>query len=232
MICPAAILRPSIQALLLAGLLAGDLSAATDAALPPDAYPATRYDALAKKSPFSLASTEEVVTAGFADNLILLGAARIGDTRMATLLDRTSSRTFTITGVPGADGIELVDVTDMADPKTATASIKKGGEIARIRFDPMLLTTGGQPGAPGVQPAQPGNPVPPGGITGAPVLVPPRPQSNQLPNSANTPKIGVHGGMPPNASAQPGGAPPAPRPSGRRRIIIPSQPAQTNPAKP
>ncbi len=170
---------------------------------PPVPYETARYEMLWKKSPFTLASTEEIVTAGFADNLILMGVARIGDQAIATVMDRSTSQRQTVTMNPNAQGLRLISVGDMSSPLKASVRVQLGSETAEIRFDPMLVQSGPAPGVPQVpvvpgQPPRPGQPVP----------------AIQIPNTPQR-------ANPASGTIVP---PPPARTGGRRRVIIPNQP--------
>jgi hypothetical protein len=131
----------------------------------PDGLPVNRYAALWQHSPFTIASVEQVVVqAGFASKLALVGIARIGSEDIVTLLNKESQERFTVGAKPNDQDLKLVSVEPNADPLKAAATIQKGGEVAKVRFDQSLLAAQApQNAAPnGGQQPGPGNGQPPG----------------------------------------------------------------------
>ncbi len=180
----------------------------------PAGYPAERYEILWQKSPFTLASVAtEQAKPGFAESLVVTGVARIGDEDFLMLFDKKSQERLMLSSTKSAGGIELVTLNASPDPLKTTATVRRGGETAVVRYDPSLLTAPGaaqaaaRPGMPG-QPnmsLQPGMPNP-GGIQ-PPTAYPPAIQQPPVPG----------GYQPvPGSGVAPGGQP---IPSPARRII-------------
>ena len=125
-----------------------------------------RYEALAKKSPFTAVAAEE--TAGFAQDLALAGFVRLKGEDFVMVANRATADRFLVgkKESPSARGLVLVEV--MKDPQgDATkmkAKVKKGGEVATISFQAASAPPpAGQPVGqvpPGPGQALPGQPAP------------------------------------------------------------------------
>ena len=139
----------------------------------PEGYAVERYSALWEHSPFSLATVQPQAQPSFAQNLALVGIARIEGEDMVTLLNRVSQERFTVGTEPNADGIAVVSVDTDSDPLKTRVSIRKGSEVATVSFDKGLLALTQSPPPPpaGVpaQPAAPNNTQPPETVQVAPV---------------------------------------------------------------
>jgi len=126
-----------------------------------------RYEALAKKSPFTAVAAEE--TAGFAQDLALAGFVRLKGEDFVMVANRATADRFLVgkKESPSARGLVLVEV--MKDPQgDATkmkAKVKKGAEVATISFQAASAPPppAGQPVGqvpPGPGQALPGQPAP------------------------------------------------------------------------
>lgn len=122
-----------------------------------------RYEALAKKSPFTAVAAEE--TAGFAENLALAGFVRLQGDDFVMVANRATADRFLVgkKESPSARGLVLVEV--IRDPKgDATkmrAKVKKGTEVATLSFEAPSSAPPSPAGQPGAQvPPVPGQPVP------------------------------------------------------------------------
>jgi hypothetical protein len=146
---------------------------------PPPALPTTssglpatlqysRYAALGKKSPFTLASSTEQ-TADFAKDLFLAGFVRLGGEEFVLVANKTKADRVLVGKKisPSAQGMVLVEVKkdSSGDPSKLEAKIKKGNEVAFIKYEGtgggavLPMATGqpptpvpNNPNLPGVQP--------------------------------------------------------------------------------
>jgi hypothetical protein len=133
---------------------------AADAAIP-HGYPVERYAALWERSPFTTASVSDAVQEEPAAKLALAGVAKIGDEDIVTLLNKDSQERTLVTQTPNAQGYKLVSVEQNSDPLKVVATLQKGTESLKVRFDPGLLTAqSGQPQPTGQNPPPNGMPMP------------------------------------------------------------------------
>jgi len=146
----------------------------------------SRFAALGKKSPFTLASSTEEA-ADFAKDLVLAGFVRL-DGEDFVMVANKSNPARVLVGKrpsPSAQGMVLVEVKKdpAGDARKMEARIKKGGEVATVKYEATggggsvaaSPVAGGQPGMPAPNapnipgmPAQPGQvqPGPLGGVQG------------------------------------------------------------------
>ena len=162
----------------------------------------SRFAALGKKSPFTLASTTEE-NADFAKDLILAGYFRTDGQDFVLIANRTQPVRLMVgtQASPAAQGLVLVKVErdPSGDPTKLRAQIRKGSETAMLKYE-ASSTPAGQP-APGQ--AAVGQPPAPGQV------VPGQPVAGQ--------------GIP----AMPGQKPAQPPPIIRRRVVpIPPAPSR------
>jgi hypothetical protein len=148
--------------LLLAFVLSLGFSALPAAESPvPQGFPAERYEALWKKSPFTLSSAgPEDGPAGFAQNLALTGVAQVGSDTLITLFNRQTQQRFLVSTKEPVDGINLVSVTTDRDLSKVSAVLKKGGETGTVKYDMATINmpsanAGGPP--PNMPPPSPDN---------------------------------------------------------------------------
>lgn len=134
----------------------------------PTILPPSRYAALGKKSPFTLASTTEEA-ADFAKDLVLAGFVRLDGEEFIMVADKTKPNRVLVgkKPSPSAQGMLLLEVKKdpSGDPAKMEARIKKGSEVATLKYE--VTGGGGAPSAPGMgQPvaAAPGTPTPPGTV--------------------------------------------------------------------
>lgn len=133
--------------------------------LPSSGLPTTldfsRFAALGKKSPFTLASTTEEA-ADFAKDLVLAGFVRLEGEDYVMVAYKTKPQRFLVGKKPSlaAEEMILLEVKrdPSGDPTKMEARIKKKGEIATLKYE---VTGGGTP-PPNVAGAQPGAPAPGG----------------------------------------------------------------------
>jgi len=151
----------------------------------PGALNAGRFAALAKKSPFTLASTSEE-SADFAKDLILAGYFRMDGQDFVMVANRTQPTRLMVgtQASPAAQGLVLVKVErdPSGDPTKLRAQIRKGSETATLKYEASAASAGqpaagqavaGQPPVPGQ--AVPGQPV---AGQGAPALPGQKPAQN------------------------------------------------------
>jgi len=129
----------------------------------------SRFAALGKKSPFTLASTTEE-SADFAKDLILAGYFRTDGQDFVLVANRTQPTRLMVgtQASPAAQGLVLVKVErdPSGDPTKLRAQIRKGSETAMLKYESSSAPAGqpapgqaaiGQPPIPGQ--AAPGQPV-------------------------------------------------------------------------
>ena len=150
----------------------------------PKALDLSRYGALGKKSPFTLASA--TAEADFAKDLVLGGYVRMDGEDYVMVANKTKPDRILV-GMkpsPAAQGMILVELKKdpSGDPSKIQAKIKKGTEMATLKYEsiggggasavPIPVATQSQPPIPGL-PAQ-ANPgqrsQSPGGQTPSPMI--------------------------------------------------------------
>jgi len=149
--------------------------AASATASLPAALSAGRFAPLARKSPFTLASTTEE-NADFAKDLILAGYFRMDGKDFVLVANRTQPTRLMVGTQPSAaaQGMILVKVErdPSGDPTKMRAQVRKGTETAMLKYE--VASPGAvPPGQPGVVQAAPGQVVP-----GQPAI-PGQPQAGQ-----------------------------------------------------
>lgn len=133
----------------------------------PQGYTAERYSALWERSPFTIASAADAAPAEpVAAKLVLAGVVKIGSDDIVTLLNKDSQERILVTQTPNAQGYKLVSVEQNSDPLKVVATLQKGTESIKVRFDPsqFVVQSSSQPQPPGQNPLPnanlPGMPVP------------------------------------------------------------------------
>ena len=120
----------------------------------------SRYAALGKKSPFTLASSTEA-PADFAKDLVLAGFVRIEGEDFIMVANKTRPDRVLVgkKPSPSAQGMLLIEVKKdpSGDPTKMEARVKKGTEVATLKYE--VTGGGGAPPAP-VATGQPSVPVP------------------------------------------------------------------------
>ena len=138
---------------------------ATSSSLP-KALDLSRFEALGKKSPFTLASA--TAEADFAKELVLGGYVRMDGEDYVMVANKTKPDRILV-GMkpsPAAQGMILLELKKdpSGDPSKMQAKIKKGTEMATLKYEsmgggappaPIPVATQGQPPIPGM-PGQPG----------------------------------------------------------------------------
>jgi hypothetical protein len=122
-------------------LFPAGLIRAEETPFPPVAYPPDRYDALARRSPFMLATVEKApaVQPGWASGFVLAGGAQSEGETFIIVADATANKRFVVTSAPNPDGIRLVKIVMNANPAKVVATIEKGGQQADIRYPPEII---------------------------------------------------------------------------------------------
>ena len=134
----------------------------------PKALEVSRYAALGKKSPFTLASA--TAEADFAKDLVLGGYVRMDGEDFVMVANKTKPDRILVgmKASPSAQGMILLELKKDAsgDPSKMQAKIKKGNEMATLKYEAMgggappmaavPVPGQGQPPVPGLpgQPAQ------------------------------------------------------------------------------
>jgi len=124
---------------------------------------AARFAALAKKSPFTLASATEE-NADFAKDLILAGYVRLDGQDFVMVANRSRPDRLMVgtKASPAAQGLVLVKVErdPSGDPTKLRAQIRKGTETATLKYEASTAPAGQPTPAPtgSVPPGMPGQP--------------------------------------------------------------------------
>ena len=128
----------------------------------------SRFDALGKKSPFTLASA--TAEADFAKELVLGGYVRMDGEDFVIVANKTKPERIMVgrKPSPSAQGMVLQDLKKdpSGDPSKLQAKIKKGTEMATLKYEitggggapvaPIPVAAQGQPPIPGLPAQQPG----------------------------------------------------------------------------
>jgi hypothetical protein len=128
----------------------------------------SRFEALGKKSPFTLASA--TAEADFAKELVLGGYVRMDGEDFVIVANKTKPDRILVGRKPSppAQGMVLLDLKKdpSGDPSKLQAKIKKGTEMATLKYEitggggapvaPIPVAAQGQPPIPGLPGQQPG----------------------------------------------------------------------------
>lgn len=203
----------------------------------PAPLPASRYEKMLEKSPFTLATpvaAPVIPQAGYASTWYVTGIAQLDNKDFVSIKSQDLSTQFTLYGNEEHQetGVTLVGVDWQPTFLKSTVTIKKGSEFAKLEFDKaavqsMQVTTPN----PGLN-NRPGNPLQPGGRN-----IIPRPagalgnlgggQNTPVQNTpiTNTPVTNMPGANQTNlnpTAVQPGtGAAPAAGENRRRMRVVP-----------
>jgi hypothetical protein len=146
----------------------------------PEILRAERFNALVRKSPFTLASASQE-NADFAKDLTLAGYVRIDRQDYVMIANRSRPERILVgtSPSPSAQGMVLVKVEGDAsgDPAKMQAKIRKGSEEAVLKYESVSAAPAAVPGA---VPVQPGAVAPPP-IPGQPQAVPGQPAQKNPP---------------------------------------------------
>ncbi|HEX8295365.1 MAG TPA: hypothetical protein VF593_03640 [Chthoniobacteraceae bacterium] len=164
---------------------------AAESALP-SSFPPSRYDRMVEKSPFALATpvvAPVIAEKNFADRWSITGLAQVDGQNFVTIKSHGDDRQFSLFGNEETkDGIKIQSVEWSPVPRRSTVTIVKGGELAKLEFNPESEA------APGSLAAQQAN----GALrAGTPQTV--RPQGSgplPMPGSSSANRIPRPGGVP------------------------------------
>jgi hypothetical protein len=198
--------------------------ASADSGVPVGGYPASRYETLWTKSPFSVATAEDAVQTS--PDYLLVGIANVDGIFYASVMERQPPQEhFLVSSDKLTRGLTLKSITKSSDGQDIYASLIKDNQPLTLKLEQPPAGTGvAAPGMANLQPnAPPGviqqqmqmpggsSPFPNGGAPTRPyfprrrpqISLPPQPAPQAQPQSA-----------PPPVSAQglPSAAPPPPRP--------------------
>jgi hypothetical protein len=108
----------------------------------PVALPLSRYEKMADRSPFAVASESAPVNlpaAGFAKDIVLTGAVHLSNGDYITIASRDQSQSFSLRTGTVYNGFSLVNVAWSDAIGKTRATIKCGTEFAIISFDEAML---------------------------------------------------------------------------------------------
>lgn len=219
-------MRHPVKLINLQPLLCAALCVATGmvcAAEIPTAFPASRYQTMIDKSPFTLATPAVAPSAptgpppdSFAKDYYLVGIAKLNNKEFVTIashVDQTQ-RFSLFKGEQGPEGITVASVSWEPGIAKSKVMLKKGTEFGSITFDEAAQAGAAE----GQAPPMPPQPVP--GIQ-RPGMRPPLHNPYQPPNMAN--RMMQNRSMVPNVRPfRPGVNPPGMPQSRIRRPVIPS----------
>jgi len=149
------------------GIVWGQMTTETSSGLPKP-LDLSRFDALGKKSPFTLASA--TAEADFAKELVLGGYVRIDGEDFVIVASKTNIQRFLVGRKPSppAQGMVLLNLIkdSSGDASKLKAKIKKGTEMAELKYEstggggapvaPIPVAVQGQPPIPSLPGQQPG----------------------------------------------------------------------------
>lgn len=167
----------------------------------PKAVPVETYLEVWENSPFQLEAPapEQADVAFFAQDLVLTGVLRVGDSHILTVLDKKSGAYSQVSEMKNSDGIRLLEVFPDQNPNLVTARIGQGDEEAKIGFDQALSTAAAK----------------------GPTLPPPKPKGAnpmlQLPDSKTNPAPELN----PSATNPQAKTRPPPEKGERRHLALP-----------
>jgi hypothetical protein len=130
------------------------MSPAADDALPGTGFPASHYQLLWTKSPFTVESPGEAPTT---TDYSLVGIAQFDGISYASLIDKSNSEHFLLSSDKPARGLSLVSLNHGSKPEDTTAVILKNGQQMTLKLDASAAEgapppMAGQPPMPGVAP--------------------------------------------------------------------------------
>ncbi len=193
----------------------------------PQRYPLDRYNDLRKHLPFgkpTVIETEAPKPPPFTEDLTLLGFSKVGSGYFVSLANKKTQKKIFLSPKEKPDGITVAEVINNSEMSKVEIKLKKGTEIASVKFDPKYIS-----------PPSFGNPIPnvppPTVQNGLPQNQPPIPATNHQPNvsTPNTLPLEEENNPnainPPNAPPTSTSTPPNKTPVIRRTrtIIVPTQ---------
>lgn len=127
---------------ILAALLFSITSIGSAGDWPPSAVPLNHYQASWEKNPFNLKTASAGKSGGFANDLTLAGISKIGDgTTVLALNGKTGQYLRLSIGHKNADGIEVIEIRENANPREAEVVLRKGTSEAVLKFGDTSKTT-------------------------------------------------------------------------------------------
>ena len=131
---------------------------ADDSAAPGAGFPASRYETLWTKSPFSVATAE---AAQESPDYSLVGIAQFDGVSYASLIERQNQEHFLISTDKPTRGITLSSITRGKDGSDTTAIVQKDGQPLTLKLEqapvvPMAVMNPGMPPVPNIQMPMPG----------------------------------------------------------------------------
>ena len=137
-------LRLSLGGAIAFVVLPPTLAADNDTSLPGNGFPASRYETLWLKSPFSVASADG--SAPESPDYSLVGIAEFDGISYASIIDKKNNQEhFLISSDQDSHGLKLVSVTRGKDADSTVAMLQKNGEPLLLKLD----TSAGAPAAGG-----------------------------------------------------------------------------------
>lgn len=138
---------PTIMALgFLSCLHVNAQEAAPKPAFAPENRDVDRYRHIWEKSPFVTETKVVQQTGALSERFILTGVASLQDEPVIFVLDRKSLVRLMVTKEPNADGLSLISVQRVEDPKQAMATIQLASEQGVIKYDTVAMTAVNQGG--------------------------------------------------------------------------------------
>lgn len=176
--------------LLVLGVAASSLRAAGPNDVLPAAFPASRYEKLARHSPFSPPTAAAPLpppiqapkAPGWADSLSIASAIEVGGNSFVTIFDRDGNEHFITSTDPTVTNPRDVTLTSVqwSDPFDQTqATLRRGTEFAVVKFDAVAVKSVPVQQGTMIPPAsarpvgqlnRPGFPPPPGNLNPNPSL--------------------------------------------------------------
>ena len=136
-------------------------------------YPASRYETLWMKSPFSVATSD---TASQSPDFLLVGLANLDGVDYASLVNKKTNERYLLASGKPQNGLTLVSVTQGQDRDKTFAVVQNNGETLTLKLSaapPALPVAGGNMVANGAMSGQPrGTPQSPSPAIPAPAASP------------------------------------------------------------
>lgn len=118
---------------------------ADDPVVPGEGFPASRYEALWTKSPFAVATSDEVAESS--PDYFLVGIANIDGISYASVIERQSQEHFLISTDKPARGLTLTSITRSQDGSNTYAVVQKDGQSITLKLE-QAPATAAAPNAP------------------------------------------------------------------------------------
>ncbi len=134
------------RALWLAGLLVASslLAQEEDEPFPPAPFAPGRYEAMMKRSPFVLPTSEvapEVKPAtNWTSDFRIVSIMRVGGEYMVLVRQLSTDQRIPVRPRANRQGIRLVDVQMSPDPRGVSATLERDGEQGAVQYDDSVLS--------------------------------------------------------------------------------------------